>query len=331
MKEKRSLAFLLCAILVFAMTLPFAARAQEPDQKSVRVGWYDSSYNTVDSFGRRSGYAYEYQIKLAAYTGWSYEYVSGSWSELLQMLIRGDIDLMSDVSYTAERAEVMLFPELPMGAEEYYVFIAPDNRDISSADAATLNGKKVGVNRDSIQAIFYREWAEKNGVEAELIELTCSENESLSMMESGALDAYVTVDAFTEPGRAMPVYKVGSSDFYFAVSQKRPDLLGELNSAMSRIQDENRYYNQEMFERYIKTAGANAFLTPEETDWLNAHGAVRVGYQDNYLAFCAADKTTGELTGAIKNYLDYAADCLENAHVPFETVSIPPWNPPWRR
>ena len=36
------------------------------------------------------------------------------------MLIKGDIDLMSDVSYTAERAEKMLFPELPMGAEEYY-------------------------------------------------------------------------------------------------------------------------------------------------------------------------------------------------------------------
>ena len=27
-------------------------------RKHVRVGWYDSSYNTVDSDGRRSGYAY---------------------------------------------------------------------------------------------------------------------------------------------------------------------------------------------------------------------------------------------------------------------------------
>ena len=153
----------------------------------------DSSYNTVDSFGRRSGYAYEYQLKIAAYTGWSYEYVTGSWSELLGMLIKGDIDLMSDVSYTAERAEKMLFPELPMGAEEYYLFVSPHNHGISSSDISTLNGKRVGVNRDSIQAVFYLEWAKRNGIEAELVELTGSEDESLRMLETGELDAYVSL------------------------------------------------------------------------------------------------------------------------------------------
>ena len=327
MKEKRSLrgslAFLLCAILVFAMTLPFAAWAQEPDQKIVRVGWYDSSYNTVDSFGRRSGYAYEYQLKIAAYTGWSYEYVTGSWSELLGMLIKGDIDLMSDVSYTAERAEKMLFPELPMGAEEYYLFVSPHNHRISSSDISTLNGKRVGVNRDSIQAVFYQEWAKRNGVEAELVVLTNSEDKSLSMLETGELDAYVTVDSFTDPSRAVPVAKVGFSDFFFAVNKTRPDLLKDLNSALSRIQDENRYYNQHMFERYMKTAGANAFLTADELSWLKDHGTIRVGYQDNYLAFCAADKNSGELTGAMKDYLDIASDCLENAHLSFSARAYP--------
>ena len=35
------------------------------------------SFNTTDQFGRRSGYAYDYQKKIAAYTGWNYEYVVG--------------------------------------------------------------------------------------------------------------------------------------------------------------------------------------------------------------------------------------------------------------
>ena len=48
-----------------------------------------------------------------------------------------------------------------------------------------------------------------------------------------------------------------------------------------------------------------------------------MGYQDNYLAFCAADPATGELTGALKDYLDYAADALENAHVDFEAKVYP--------
>ena len=309
--------------LAMGMAMPRRAYAKDYDNKVVRVGWYDSSYNTVDQYGRRSGYAYEYQLKIAAYNGWSYEYVHGSWSELLQMLIDGKIDLMSDVSYTDERARHMLFPDIPMGSEEYYLFTSPDNQQISSSDPATLNGKRVGVNRDSIQASFYKDWAQRNGVKAEVVELVSTEDESLQMVENGELDAYVTVDSFTDPERQVPVFKVGYSDFFFAVNKDRPDLLNELNSAMSRIQDENRYFNQQMFERYIKTAGANAFLSANELDWLNDHGTIRVGYQDNYLAFCAADKKTGELTGAMKDFLEIAQDCFMNAHVSFEATAYP--------
>ena len=116
---KRLMAILLCAVMAASFAVPVVAHAQEPG-KTVRVGWYESPFNMTDQFGRRSGYAYEYQQKIAAYTGWNYEYVEGSWPELMQMLVDGDIDLMSDVSFTPECAEAMLFGDLPMGSEEYY-------------------------------------------------------------------------------------------------------------------------------------------------------------------------------------------------------------------
>lgn len=56
--------------------LPVGAVAQE-QTKTVRVGWYESPFNTVDQFARRSAYAYEFQKKIAACTNWSYEYVEG--------------------------------------------------------------------------------------------------------------------------------------------------------------------------------------------------------------------------------------------------------------
>lgn len=68
------------------------------------MGWYDSSYCHIDQFGRRSGIVYEYQQSIAAHTGWVYEYVEDSWTNLLQMLLDGEIDLLSDVSYTEERS-----------------------------------------------------------------------------------------------------------------------------------------------------------------------------------------------------------------------------------
>ena len=324
--------FLLCLVLAALWVLPAAAETGggtdgKTEKKTVRVGWYESSFNQTDGLGRRSGYAYEYQIKIAAYTGWTYEYVEGSWPELLQMLMRGEIDLMSDVSFKPERAESMLFPTLPMGAEDYYLFIAPDNREISGTDYDTLNGKKIGVNQGSIQEDFYREWQERHGVESEIIELTGSEEESMKMLGRGELDGYITVDSFTaeayaEEGRPVPVVKIGSSDFFFAVAKERGDLLSELESAMNRIREENQYYNQQMAEKYLITTGANAFLTAPEREWLEKHGTIRVGYQDNYLAFCAADPETGELTGALKDYLESAENCVMNAHIDFRATAF---------
>ena len=319
---KKAAMVLLCLILSAGFIMPFSVSAEDDDQV-VRVGWYDSSYNRIDEYGRRSGYAYDYQLKIASYTGWTYKYVSGSWPELLEMLENGEIDLMTDVSYTKERESRMYYSSLPMGTEEYYIFALPDNTEISNADYSTLNGKKIGVNKNSIQADFFREWAERNDVHSELIEVSVSEEESMKMLERKELDAYVTVDSFVDPSRLIPICKVGSSDFYFAVSKNRPDLLTELDRALSRIQDENRFYNQELFEKYIKRTGANAFLSPEETQWLKEHGTIRVGYQDNYLAFCAQDKTTGKLTGALKDVLDYSVEAMANARPDFEPVAYP--------
>jgi diguanylate cyclase (GGDEF)-like protein len=78
-----------------------------------------------------------------------------------------------------------------------------------------------------------------------------------------------------------------------------------------------------MSEKYLIRSGVNAFLTSDESKWLEKHCPVRVGYQDNYMAFCAKDKETGELTGALKDYLEYASGSLQNAHIDFEPVAYP--------
>lgn len=326
MRRITAVVLVLMMAIVFLMPLGvYGQRSQQPQQhqKVVRVGWYDSSFNTKDSSGRRSGYAYEYQMKIASYTGWEYEYVNGSWSDLIEMLRDGEIDLMSDVSYTEERAEEMLFPTLPMGTEEYYVFTSPGNDEISPDDYSTLNGKKVGVNKGSVQEQLFLDWEKKEGIQAELVKLTSSEPESLEKLGRGELDAYITPDAFADPEHLTPICKIGSSDFFFAVNKKRPDLLNDLNKAMSSIQDEDRFYNQEMSDKYIVRSGVNAFLPSEEKAWLAKHGTVRVGYQDNYMAFCAQDEDSGELTGALKDYLDYASGCLENAELHFDATAYP--------
>ena len=313
-----------CLIIVLLLiVLSFSVSAQESGQKTVRVGWHEAPYFIEDQYGRWSGYSYEYQCKIAAYTGWNYEYVFGTWSELMQMLMDGEIDMFSNLSYTEDRAQKVLYSSIPMGTEAYYVFVSPDNTEITSEDYMTLNGKRVGVTRDSFQKDAFLSWASDHGIEVELVEMSCTDEQSIRLLGK-EFDAFVSVDVYGDPEWATPVCKIGSSDFYFAVSRDRQDLLIELEAAMNRIQDENKYYNEQLHDKYLSNTDTDRYLSAREQNWLDEHGkTIRVGYQDNYLAFCASDPETGELTGALKDFLAYASTALEDNDIDFQAIAYP--------
>ena len=324
MQTKKYIKQMIIILLSFAFLInafvPFTAYAEEKEHKVVRVGWYDSSFCYFDSFGRRCGIDYEYQQKISAYTGWTYEYVEDSWPNLLQMLKDGEIDMLSDVSYKKEREEYMYFSDLPMGTESYYIYVDSKNREITADNFESLNGKRIGVNKDSIQESFLIEWSEKNGIDLEVVPLTVEEKESMAMVARGEVDGYAAIFSYDSEQKVIPVCRIGGSDYYYAINKNRKDLLTELNMALAKIQDEDPYFNQKISEdRLYSTKRANALLTPNQEDWVKDHGTIRIGYRDNYLPFCDEDEETGELTGALKTFLAHAENNLNSSNIEFET------------
>ncbi len=319
---KRLLSFPLCFVIAAAFALPCTARAEE-NGKVVRVGWYESAFHHTDEFGRKSGYGYEYQRRLSIYTGWTYEYVEGSWSQLLEKLIAGELDLLSDVSYTDERAEKILYSAEAMGSEGYHVFIAPGNTAIRADDFSTLNGKKVGVTKNSIQEKLFVTWAESHNVTPEIVESTEKTPVLLEMLAGGDFDALVTLDTYGNTADVVPVWKVGFAESFFGINKNRPDLKQELDVAMNRLFEDNRNYNQQMTERFNKASTVNSFLTAEENEWLGQRKVIRVGYRDNFLPFCDLDDESGQLTGALSDFLSFAEDSQRNATLRFETRAFP--------
>ncbi len=319
MRLRRMISMILCLISLLSVMIPLSAHARDKDPEVVRVGWYESAFHSTDQFGRRSGYGYEYQQRIATYTGWTYEYVEGSWSELLEMLIAGEIDLLSDVSYTEERAEKIWYSSEAMGSEGYHVFIAPDNSDIRPDDFSSLNGKRVGVNKNSIQEALFVDWVSTHDVTPRIIETTEKTPVMLEMLANGEFDALVTLDTYGNTADILPVWKVGYAESFFGINRNRPDLKQELDAAMSRLFEENRNFNQQLTEKFNRSSAVNSFLTTEEEKWTSGHGAIRVGYLDDCLPYCDQDDATGVLTGSLADYLAFAETCEKNAELQFET------------
>lgn len=93
----------------------------------------------------REGYSYELLETLAGYTGWKFEYVACNWTDCFEKLQNGEIDILGDIAYTEERTDRMLFSDVPMGVEKYYLYADFSSDYISSTDFKTLNGKRIGV------------------------------------------------------------------------------------------------------------------------------------------------------------------------------------------
>ena len=79
----------------------------------------------------------------------------------------------------------MLFPDLPMGAEAYYIYVAADEQEIAAEDPESFNGKRIGVNKGSIQEGFLKDWAERNHIQIEIVSLDVSEADDMSGMFYG--------------------------------------------------------------------------------------------------------------------------------------------------
>ena len=313
--------FWLCFCLLITLLFPATVAAEESGAKTVRVGWYEDSYNITGADGERSGYGYEYQQSVAAYTGWTYEYVNAGWSDLLKMMQNGELDMMSGVSYTEERAESMLFSELPMGEEKYYLYADLTNTDISASDMKSLNGKRVGLLEGSIHATQFYAWEEEHNLQLEHVSINGLED-AMDKLKNHEIDCVVSAETpqLVEFGTSA-VYTIGGSGIYFVINKDRPDLKEELDNAMRKLQSEKPFYADELYQRYL-SATAAAVLSGEEKDWLEEHGSIRVGCLNNDSGISSVDEESGEMTGVIDDYVRSAEGCLSNQTLKFELTGF---------
>ena len=317
---QRYICILLCLVL-YITVFPFPVSAEEEKNRTVRVGWYEGTYNTTEPNGEKRGYSYEYQQAVAAHTGWKYEYVEGNWAELMSMLKNGEIDLMGDMSYAEERSASMLFSELPMGEDKYYLYINPSDTDISVSDLTTLNGKRIGVVPDTLSASRFCEWEKSHGVDTQQVDIT-STDDARQKLQNQKIDGFVLNESPQwERDDISPVLLIGSSYNYFAINKKRPDLKEELDQAMQKIEKENPFYEEDLYKRYL-SANSIETLTDEEQNWLEQHGAVRIGYLKKDVGVSLADAESGEPTGIINDYISLASDCMGEKSIEFQTTGF---------
>ena len=291
--------------LIISLFFVSSVHAFSDTRKTVRVGWFKSQYNEMDSLGHRSGYAYEFQRCISALTGWDYEYVDSTWVGLLDMLQNGELDMLADVTPSPERQKTMYFSQYEMGMEEYYLVALKSHKTIREGQLETLNGAKIAVGTNSMQADCLRKWLSDNNIKAQIVEYPFSAESDTSRLKSGEYDALVIVNTFDflDPEQYCLMSHLGSCPIHFAISHHRPDLKEELDAAMGQLYSYNPYLNRDLYDKFFSRTSLVYFFNNEEMSWLKAHDTIRIAYRDNYLPFCSTDPETGEPIGLLSYFV----------------------------
>ena len=293
---------MLTALTVLGAVMPAPALAAQSDQqiKTVRVGWLvnNEGFQDGNPGERLSGWGYEYLQTLSYYTpGWQYEYVSGTFTELMDMLETGEIDLMPNISYSEERAQKLLFSSNPEGTERYYIYAKPDRDDLSKGDPQALQGLTIGCNPGVMQTIVGQQWLASEGITCTYKEMPGG-GDLFAALANDEVDATIMNDTISSPS-ASPMFYVGSSDYYFAVPKSRPDLMDDINSAMAAINRVNPRFNDEVKSNYSAQNSGSSSLTGDERTWLKENNnTVTLGYLTGKLPYCNEGED-GEMEGSL--------------------------------
>ncbi|MCR5771352.1 MAG: transporter substrate-binding domain-containing protein [Butyrivibrio sp.] len=279
------------------------------DKKTVRVGYYENEiFQEGASEGAvKSGYAYEYYRKLSEYTGWEYEYVYGTFSELYTQLVDGKIDLLAGIAKSDDRIGIIAYPDDAMGSEVYNLIKHDYDTNITS-DPASFAGKKIGILNSVIVNVL-NEYLSNRGVSAQ-IEIYDDYTSLFEDYDSGELDIAAVEGSGAYSRKASEVLcTFGTTDYYLCVNSKRADLLFELNKAQTMLSIEEPNYLSQLRNRYYSGSVSSLAFSYTEKDWLTGNDTLKVGYLEDFLPFCDTD-ASGNVTGIVKDIIPKIIDEL---------------------
>ena len=229
-----------------------------------------------------SGYAYDYIQMIGTYAGWDIEYVPcENFVECITKLLAGKIDLFYDVSYTPERAKIILYPDEPMGNEYYYLYALNGNTSVTPGDHASLSGKTVGVTSGTTTVDLLKEWCRRKKVDLRFVEYASIPDKAADLY-AGKIDLDLEVSLMANDDFSA-IEKIGTSAYYLVANKNRQDLIDDINSALSKLLNNDLFYFYRLQDRYFSGTVLSRSLTAEEKNWIAGHDVLRIGYFDKYL------------------------------------------------
>ncbi len=180
--------FLFLLAFSFFLWLP-EMFAQSKYNDTLSVGVYNNAPKIfISESGEAKGLFIDIIKNVAAEKHWYLDFRYGEWNQLITDLERGELDVLPDMAFSAERDSIYKFASLPVIGSWLEVFTNTPDKIKAVVD---LDGKKLGLIKGSVQENYFSERANKDfDISYDLI-IFGSQQELMDALNKGDIDAIV--------------------------------------------------------------------------------------------------------------------------------------------
>ena len=293
----------LCAAALGLCLLPMACAAEE-QPRVVRVGYLHSgTYIQKDIGDTVSGYGVDYFSQVGQYTGWSFEYVGGSITELMQKLQNREIDLIGGIQRDAPQAEQLEYCRYASGNKVFYLYGRQDAQELYYNDYQAFNGLTVAVVEGASQEAVLDRMEAEHGFSMQRV-TAWGETDAARMVESGQADVMV-VNTTGWQDRFKLLSHI-TAEPIFSVSWKgNTALIAELEDALGHIAAEKPTFIQDLQFRYFgaQAAARQPSFTRQESEYIRRAGPISTLLYTR-IPWSWVDPESGEVRGITVDILN---------------------------
>lgn len=287
----RSVAATVLWALCLLLASPLTMSEQADDTVTVGIVGDNKPFSFDDGPGA-SGFSVDVLREVARNADLNFRFRAGSWPEIYDAFVRGDLDVIDGISFSDERAGNILFTK-PYHLRQTYLM---QNTQRPLGDINTLSdlkGLRVGIVRD----VYYRD-----ALQAEGVSLTSydSVHSLIRALAFGWVDVIVGPRlilqyyanqagfGFLEIVGAAPLGELATEDFRIGVLKTNEDLYQKIAFGLEQIPKERI---SELLKRWQDlggnslVGGTSFSLSPEQRRFIAETGPVRVGLMRDYAPY----------------------------------------------
>lgn len=270
------------------------------DGKVIKVGFVQGESFITESNGEYSGYCVDYLEEIAEYTGWTYEYVEGSWQECLDRVENGEVDIVCMVQYTASRAESFLYSSVPMGTE-YGLIYARDDADVYYKDYQSMDGFSIAMLPNTVYDDRLDELEKTENIKFNRVYYDDVE-QIMAALDSEETDVAILGSIFGH-SQAKVVGRDDGMPFYCVTGKQNEELMTQFNEALRQTNLNDPGIESRLYQRYYSEdkISSSPLFTREEIEYIKSADEVIVKLMTSSRPLCYEEN--GELKGIFVEYM----------------------------